>query len=131
MGRGMAVAKVDDGEALEICTECRRDPRVVPKGEVTKDKRGRVRPITLAEWAAKVKVVANGLCARDYQRKRRGSTPRDAMARSGVPCRYTVRTTEAEKELIDRAVAKSGKSESAWCAEAMVTKAAAELAKKK
>lgn len=127
MGRSKAVEARGDGGGAEICVVCKRNPRKVPKDAVAQDRRGRVRPITPEEWAERVKVVAHGLCARDYQRQRRGSQPRDESARRGVGPRYTVRLTDEEDKLISKAVKKSNKSESAWCAGAMVAQAKVEL----
>ena len=126
-GDEVATGRQRTGDAPKICTVCNRDPRVVPKDFKVTDSRGRSRPGTLAEWAAKVRVVASDLCARDYQRRRRGSVVLEADARRGATERWTIRLLPDEDKKVSTAVKASGKSESAWGAEALVEKAERDL----
>lgn len=112
-------------ERARVCRECGRDPDKMPAGFRVRPRGSKSRPGTPAEWAAKVRPVAHGLCPRDYQRRRRGTSPN--QKRTGVVKAKTVRLTPAENVLVEEARFKSGLSESSWAARAMVSAAKTEL----
>lgn len=111
-------AKKSDG--TEICTVCRRDPSKPPAGWKPKQKpprgwKGSDRAWTLERWAARCKVVAKGLCAKDYAAERRPKSTRSE--RKGATARETVWMRPETAEKIPTICTALKKSKSAWLAE--------------
>lgn len=111
-------AKKSDG--AEICAVCRRDPSRPPVGWKPEQKpprgwKGSDRAWTLERWAARCKVVAKGLCAKDYAAERRPKSTRSE--RKGATARETVWMRPETAEKIPTICAVLKKSKSAWLAE--------------
>lgn len=108
------------GTPLDVCIVCHRDPRKPPPGWRPKQKpprgwSGSDRAWTLERWAARCKVVAKGLCAKDYAADRRPKSTRSE--RKGATKRETVWIKPETKAKVARIVRVLKKSKSAWLAE--------------
>lgn len=109
-------AKEDtSGEAsADICIVCHRDPEKPPpapsKFRGSQEK-------WAEKWARRVRVVAHGRCAKDYQAMRRPKSRRNA--KKGVSERATIWMTPQLKASAQRVAAQQGKSFSDYCAHAI------------
>jgi len=114
------MGKDEDTLRTDICTACRRDPMKPPAGWKPKQKpprnwMGSDRAWTLEKWAARCRVVAKGLCAKDYAALRRPKSTRSE--RKGATARETVWMRPETAEKIPRICDALEKSKSAWLAE--------------
>lgn len=104
---------------VEICTVCNRDPRKPPPGWKPQQKpprkwAGSERAWTQDRWAARCRVVAKGLCAKDYAAQRRPKSTR--AERKGATARETVWIRPETAERLARVCDALKKSKSAWLA---------------
>jgi hypothetical protein len=99
-------AKQERSEVAEICTVCHRDPNNPPSGWKPNPQKpprgwnGSDRAWVLEKWAARCRVVAKGLCAKDYAAQRRPKSTRSES--KGADKRETVWVRPETKAGIER-----------------------------
>lgn len=122
-GLSMANDKGQEGGS-ELCSVCKRDPDspppVPPPPEPPTNWRGtkakwavHFRRTWPEIWAKRVKVVAHGMCAKDYQATRRPKSKR-SNSRKGATERLTIWVTPETKTAAETKAESQEKSVSTW-----------------